>query len=86
MSPQNTRCPAAHPEDPTPCEGPADAVKVIDQHHSEVRGCVHHAARLYASLVGPRVYPVAVESAALEVYYRAQRTEPFAWHTEGGAR
>ena len=74
------RCPAAHPEDPAPCEGPV-VVQVTDAFGGEVVGCVLHGARLYASLTDPRVYPLpgAAEGAAIEVYRRAQALPPFAW-------
>ena len=79
-----TRCPAAHPEDPSPCEGPHDAVRVLDQQGAEALGCVHHAARLYASLERPRVYPTpGNDGAALDVYRRAQTIEPFEWMKRG---
>lgn len=79
----NDRCAAAHTEDPTPCEGPHDVVTVIDQHGTETLGCVHHGARLYASLVRPRVYPTpGNDGAAIEVYNRAQTTRPFPWIEE----
>lgn len=75
-----TRCAAAHAEDPTPCEGPHDAVRIVDQLGAETLACVHHGARLYASLDRPRVYPMpGHDQAALEVYTRAQGIEPFEW-------
>lgn len=74
------RCPAAHPEDLSPCEGPQDAVTVVDRQGAEALGCVHHAARLYASLDRPRVYPSEGHlGAAVEVYRRAQQLKPFGW-------
>ncbi|AEW94625.1 MULTISPECIES: type 2 periplasmic-binding domain-containing protein [Streptomycetaceae] len=76
------RCAAAHQDDPVPCEGPHDAVRVVDQHGAEVGACVHHGARLYASLIAPRVYPGSVDGAAIEVYQRARALPPFPW-TEG---
>jgi hypothetical protein len=39
------RCKAAHPEDPTTCTGPHDAVTLLDAHGSAVTGCEHHGAR-----------------------------------------
>lgn len=81
------RCVAAHIEDPTPCEGPREAVRVADRIGGSVLACVHHGARLYASLDGARVYPQpGHDGAAIEVYYRAQRLRPFPWMCEGGAR
>lgn len=75
------RCAAAHSDDPTLCEGAGDAVRIVDQRGTEILACVHHGARLYASLVGPRVYYVTVPGAAIEVYNRAQHLPPFAWMT-----
>jgi hypothetical protein len=78
------RCPAAHPADPTPCDGPT-VVTVLDAHNAGADGCAHHAARLLASLEGGRVYglPDAPEGAAIEVYSRAQHIPPFAWLAGG---
>lgn len=79
------RCPAAHPDDPTDCEGQQDAVRVVDQAEANVLGCVHHATRLLASLDGARVYPKpGHDGAALEVYYAAQDLPPFVWQQEAG--
>ncbi|MFF4813260.1 hypothetical protein ACFY2K_01610 [Kitasatospora sp. NPDC001309] len=77
-SPQ-PRCEAAHLGDARPCEGPLDAVTVLDRHGDAAGACVHHGARLYASLVDPRVRVGSVPGAAIEVYYRAQTTSAFAW-------
>ena len=78
------RCPAAHPEDPSPCEGPHDAVRIVDQHSTEVLACIHHGARLYASLERARVYPTpGNDGAAIEVYRRAQTIQPFEWMKRG---
>ncbi|MBV9024239.1 MAG: hypothetical protein JO362_10705 [Streptomycetaceae bacterium] len=75
-----TRCPAAHPEDPTPCTGPA-VVTVLDTRNHGADGCEHHAARLLASLKGSRVYhlPHAPEGAAIRVFTAAGDLPPFAW-------
>lgn len=73
------RCAAAHPEDRTLCEGPIDAVKIVDVVGEEVTGCVHHGAVLLASLRDGRVYPGPgdVDGAAIEVYNRARHRRPF---------
>jgi hypothetical protein len=73
-------CPAAHPEDPTPCDGPV-AVMVLDAHNAGARGCEHHAARLLASLQGGRVYalPDAPAGAAIRVFKAADTIRPFPW-------
>lgn len=75
------RCPAAHPEDPTPCDGPA-SVTVTDATNAGADGCEHHAARLLASLDGGRVYalPDAPEGAAIRVFNAADSIRPFPWH------
>ena len=50
----------------------------------EVLACVHHGARLYASVDGAKVYPVGAPDgpnaeAALEVVRRATGMKPFFW-------
>ncbi|MFD5227392.1 hypothetical protein ACFWJ5_02395 [Streptomyces qaidamensis] len=74
------RCPAAHPEDPTPCSGPV-VVTVLDATNAGADGCEHHAARLLASLDGGRVYalPDAPDGAATRVFKTADTTRPFPW-------
>ncbi|GAA3231133.1 hypothetical protein ACFQE4_12555 [Streptomyces thermocoprophilus] len=77
------RCPAAHPDDPTPCEGPA-VVTVLDAHDAGADGCEHHAARLLASLEGSRVYPLpgAPEGAGIRVFTAADTLPPFVWYED----
>jgi hypothetical protein len=74
------RCPAAHPEDPTPCSGPP-VVTVVDRFGAGDDGCEHHGARLLASINGARVYalPDAPEGSAIRVFKAAADTRPFAW-------
>ncbi|MCT9009993.1 hypothetical protein [Streptomyces rhizosphaerihabitans] len=74
------RCPAAHPDDPTPCDGPP-VVTVLDVANAGADGCEHHGARLLASLDGGRVYPLpdAPEGAAIRVFTTADTTRPFIW-------
>jgi hypothetical protein len=74
------RCPAAHAEDPTPCDGPP-VVTVLDATSAGVDGCEHHAARLLASLDRGRVYalPDAPEGAAIRVFKAADTIRPFPW-------
>ncbi|MFJ9905043.1 hypothetical protein ACIRVK_19455 [Streptomyces sp. NPDC101152] len=74
------RCPAAHPEDPTPCGGPV-VVTVLDATRAGAEGCEHHAARLLASLEAGWVYalPAAPPRAALRVFLAADSTRPFCW-------
>lgn len=78
-----SRCPAAHSEDPTPCDGPV-VVTVLDATNAGADGCEHHAARLLASLGGGRVYPLpdAPESAAIRVFKAADGIRPFPWLTD----
>jgi hypothetical protein len=77
------RCPAAHHDDPTPCDGPA-VVKVLDAHNAVADGCEHHAARLLASLERGRVYPLpgAPAGAAIRVFIAADGIPPFAWYED----
>ena len=70
------RCPAAHPQDPTPCTGPP-AVTVLDAVGDGADGCEHHGARILASLDGGRVY--ALPDAAIRVFKAAHTTRPFCW-------
>jgi predicted nucleotidyltransferase len=74
------RCPAAHPEDPTPCGGPV-AVTVLDADNAGADGCEHHGARLLASLDRGRVYalPDAPDGAAIRVFKATDGIRPFPW-------
>ncbi|QIY95847.1 hypothetical protein HEP87_19690 [Streptomyces sp. S1D4-11] len=78
------RCPAAHPEDPTPCDGPA-VVTILDAANAGANGCEHHGARLLASLTGGRVYALgtAPEASAIRVFKAAATIRPFAWTDRG---
>lgn len=77
------RCPAAHPDDPTPCVGLV-AVTILDAANAGAHGCEHHGARLLASLEGGRVYALgtAPESAAIRVFKAAAALRPFPWITD----
>jgi hypothetical protein len=79
------RCPAAHPEDLTPCGGPV-VVTLIDTENAGVDGCEHHAARLLASVVGARPVPKpdAPAGIAVRILRVAHHTRPYAWR-EGQA-
>ncbi|MER6557211.1 hypothetical protein ABT300_05500 [Streptomyces sp. NPDC001027] len=79
-NPSDRRCPAAHAEDPTGCNGPV-AVTILDAHNAGADGCEHHAARMLASLDGGRVYPLpdAADGAAIRVFKAADRVRPFPW-------
>jgi hypothetical protein len=77
------RCEAAHPEDRSACEGDPDAVRVIDHIGDELRGCVHHASVVLASVEGSRVCPGSVEGAAVEAFTRARLREPFVFDPVG---
>jgi hypothetical protein len=76
-----TRCPAAHPDDPTPCSGPA-VVTVLDPYNAGSDGCEHHGARLLASLERGRVYalPDAPVGTAIRVFTAADGIRPFCWY------
>lgn len=74
------RCPAAHGDDPTPCDG-RPVVTILDRDNAGADGCEHHGARLLASLDGGRVYglPDAPAGAAIRVFKAADAIRPFPW-------
>lgn len=77
------RCAAAHPDDASPCEGDQQVVRIVVGADA-VLACVHHGARLYASVDGAEVHPVgAVDGpnaeAAREVVREATGMKPFFW-------
>ncbi|MFJ6552806.1 hypothetical protein ACIQNT_11175 [Streptomyces luteogriseus] len=74
------RCPAAHPEDPTPCGGPV-VVTIVDKENAGADGCEHHAARMLASITGARpvAKPDAPAGVAVRVFRAAHHTHPFPW-------
>jgi hypothetical protein len=74
------RCPAAHPEDLTPCGGPV-VVTIVDKENAGADGCEHHAARMLASISGARpvAKPDAPAGVAVRVFRAAHHTHPFAW-------
>ncbi|WP_109006322.1 hypothetical protein [Streptomyces rishiriensis] len=78
--PAQDRCPAAHPEDPTPCAGGV-VVTVLDRFNGGADGCEQHGARLLASLDGGRVYglPHAAPGTAIRVFTAAAGIRPFCW-------
>ncbi|MEU0427899.1 hypothetical protein ABZ235_30695 [Streptomyces canus] len=78
------RCPAAHPEDPTPCDGPP-VVTVLDRSNAGANGCSHHGARMLASLNGGRVYalPDAPPGSAIAVFKAAADLQPYPWLGRG---
>ncbi|MFF4356929.1 hypothetical protein [Streptomyces sp. NPDC001604] len=80
LAAEPARCPAAHPDDPTPCRGPA-VVTVLDATNAGADGCEHHGARLLASLDGGRVYSLldAPGGAAIRVFKAADGIRPFPW-------
>ncbi|MET8803581.1 hypothetical protein [Streptomyces sp. NPDC004546] len=81
---QADRCPAAHPEDPTPCGGPV-VVTILDAENAGADGCQHHAARLLASLTGgrPVAKPDAPAGIALAVFRTSGAMRPYPWRGEG---
>ncbi|MGR6537663.1 hypothetical protein [Streptomyces rochei] len=74
------RCPAAHPEDPTPCGGPV-VVTIIDKDNAGADGCEHHAARMLASITGARpvAKPDAPAGVEMRIFRAAHHTHPFPW-------
>lgn len=81
----NPRCAAAHAEDPTPCQGPHDAVTALDAHGAGAAGCEHHAARLLSSLDGGRVHCGSAPGAAIRVFKAAAGMPPFLCLKQGRA-
>jgi hypothetical protein len=71
------RCQAAHRDDRSPCQGPHNAVRVLDRAGQARYGCVHHAAVAVASIAGARVRPGSQLGAAFEAYQRARTRRPF---------
>jgi hypothetical protein len=80
------RCPAAHPLDPSPCDG-APVVMILDAVNCGARACELHGARMLASLDGGRVYrlPDAPDGAAIRVWKAARDLAPFCWLRQEGA-
>lgn len=78
--PAGPRCPAAHVEDPTPCDGPP-VVTLLDRANAGLDGCAHHGARMLASLDGGRVYalPDAPPGTAIAVFKAAATIRPYPW-------
>lgn len=77
------RCQAAHPDDPSLCVGPHDAVTVLDRNDRGATGCEHHAARLLASIVGGRAFSHPEHSgAATRAHKAACDLHPFAWYED----
>lgn len=77
-------CPAAHPEDRRPCDGPTDAVRITDSTGTETLGCIRHGAALLASMDGARVHPGPGDTgnAAITTYKRAAKLRPFDFSTD----
>ncbi|MEI5035737.1 hypothetical protein RB201_33130 [Streptomyces sp. S1A(2023)] len=77
------RCPAAHPEDSTPCGGPV-VVTVVDAENAGADGCEHHAARMLAWISGARpvAKPGAPAGVAVRIFRTAHHTHPFPWRGE----
>lgn len=112
MNETPARCAAAHHQDPSPCEGPVDAVLIRERRAVAARkrdgiggvsmtgrqdldgvpACVHHGARLLASMHGGHAYPGPSndvgrepgDGAAAEAFRRAKTMKPFEWVTRGG--
>ncbi|MBD3550848.1 hypothetical protein [Streptomyces sp. SP18CM02] len=77
------RCTAAHIEDPTPCQGPRDAVTILDGTGNVATGCEHHGARMLASLGGAHIEPGSVVGAATRAFAASQAIRPFCWYETG---
>jgi hypothetical protein len=74
--PTFSRCSAAHADDPRPCDGAADAVRIVDQTGASAAGCVLHGAVLLASLDGGRVYPLNGPAGSAIAAYRLAQALP----------
>ncbi|WP_380278630.1 hypothetical protein [Kitasatospora purpeofusca] len=72
-------CEAVDLGDPSPCEGPRDAVTVVDRHGHSTKACVPHGIRLHASLTDAHVLPGSVPGADTEVRELSRATSAFAW-------
>ncbi|MFF2953962.1 hypothetical protein ACFVVU_21800 [Kitasatospora sp. NPDC057965] len=72
-------CEATLLGDAGPCEGPRDAVTVLDRHGTSTKACVPHGIRLHASLTDAHVLPGSVPCADTEVRERSRTTSAFAW-------
>ncbi len=58
MSAWDGRCQAAQLADPRPCQGPTEAVQIVDQTNVSTPACLLHGSVLLASLERGRVYPL----------------------------
>ncbi|MGW6795126.1 hypothetical protein [Streptomyces chartreusis] len=78
--PPASRCPAAHPEDPAPCDGPI-VVTVLDSQNAGADGCELHAIRMLASITDARpvAKPDAPAGVTSRIFRAAQHTHPFPW-------
>ncbi|MFD8469071.1 hypothetical protein ACFV10_28685 [Streptomyces cyaneofuscatus] len=77
-APQPTeRCAAASLEDLTPCQGPHDAVTVLDGTGNVATGCEHHGTWALASSEGACVEPGSVVGAASRAYAASQAIRQF---------
>ncbi|MDQ0385998.1 hypothetical protein J2S54_002818 [Streptomyces sp. DSM 42143] len=76
-------CPAAHPEDLTPCSGPV-VVTILDTANAGADGCERHAARLLASLAGgrPVAKPDAPAGVELRIFRAAHHMPPYPWRED----
>lgn len=80
------RCEAAHDEDRSDCEGPPDAVRIVDETQHTNYGCLLHGAVALASIQNGRVYPGSVPGGAITVYERAKLLQPFEFGHQALAR
>ncbi|MDX5526166.1 hypothetical protein PV677_36465 [Streptomyces sp. DE06-01C] len=80
--PPADRCTAAHIEDPTPCQGPHDAVTILDGTGNVATGCEHHGARMLASIDDARIEPGSVVGAATRAFAASRTIRPFCWYED----
>lgn len=82
---RDRRCPAAHPADPRPCDGPDDSVEIVDQTGVRTPACGLHGAVLLASLEHGRVYPLnGPKGSAITLFTRARSLPAFDFLTGPG--
>ncbi|MFJ4717464.1 hypothetical protein [Streptomyces sp. NPDC088785] len=68
------RCQCSRALDPTPCEGPQDAVLILSATNTGAYGCETHGALRMAAIEGSRAVSHSVAGAAIRVHQAAGRS------------